>query len=86
MASTLAAETAELAAAHALSDAREQEHRMAVQAAILLKAEYDKELVRQQAAKEAATTVAHMEQVLATAMEENARLIAELAHTRTMVL
>ena len=30
--------------------------------------------------------MAHMEQVLATAWEQNARLIAELAHTRTMVL
>jgi hypothetical protein len=42
--------------------------------------------VRQQAAKEAAATVAHREQVMATAREQNARLVTELAHTRTMVL
>jgi len=86
MASTLAAETTKMAAAHAMADARQQEHRMAVQAAMLLKAEKDKDLARQQAAKVAAATVAHKEQVLATATKENVRLIAELAHTRTLVL
>jgi len=46
-ASSLAAETAKLAAAHALVDAREPEHRMVVHAAIVLKAEQEKKLARQ---------------------------------------
>ncbi len=51
---------------------------MAVYAAIVLKAEHDKELAKQQAAMVAAVALAHMERVLFAAREENARLMAEL--------
>ena len=54
---------------------------MDVQAAIALKAQHDKDLAREKAAKEATATLAHKEQVLVDAMEQNARLAAELAHT-----
>jgi hypothetical protein len=74
-------EEAKLVAAHALAEAREQEHKMAVQAAIALKAQQDKELARERASKEAEATLAHREQVLAAAREENARMAAKLAHT-----
>ena len=75
------AETARLAAAHALAEAREQGHRLVVQAAIALKVQQDKDLAREKAAKEAASTLAHKEQVLAGAREQNALLATELAHT-----
>ena len=79
--SELAAEAAKLADAQALAEAREQEHRMAVQAVVALKAQQDKDLERERAAKEVAEALAHKEQVLATARENNAILEAELAHT-----
>jgi hypothetical protein len=52
---------------------------MVVQVAIALRAHQDKELAREKAAKEAAATQAHREQVLTR--EQNTRLNAELAHT-----
>jgi hypothetical protein len=54
---------------------------LVVQAAIALKVQQDKDLAREKAAKEAASTLAHKEQVLAGAREQNALLATELAHT-----
>ncbi len=69
-----------------MAEAREQEHRMAVHAAIALHAEKDKELAMHQAAKVAATALAHREQVLHAVREHNARHMAELAKTRQKAL
>jgi len=79
--SAIATEIAKLAAANALAEAREQEHRLVVQAAIALKVQQDKDHAREKAAKEAISTLAHREEVLAAAREQNALLAAELAHT-----
>jgi hypothetical protein len=80
-ASAIAAERTRLAAAHALAEARELEHKLAVQTATALKVEQDKALARAHAAKESAATLAAREQVFAAAREQNALLTAELAHT-----
>ena len=81
-ATALAIEAEKLAVAQALVDAREQEHRMAVQAAIVMKAKLDKDMANQQAAKAAAAELDHRERMLAATREENDRLLAELVHTR----
>ena len=81
-ATTLAAEAAKHAHAQALADAREQEHRMAVQVAIARKAKQDKELANLHDAKAAAAELDHGERVLAATREENDRLLAELVHAR----
>jgi len=78
--SAITAEKAKLAAAHALAEARELEHRLAVQTAIALKVEQDKALAREKAEKESTTTLAARKQVPAAAREQNALLAAELAH------
>jgi hypothetical protein len=62
--------------------AREKEHKMAVQAAIALKTEQDKELAKQHAARAATARLELREQVLATTREENNRLKAEQDHAR----
>jgi len=77
-ASALAAEKAKLAAARALAEAREQEHKLAVLAAKALKEEQDREQSLLMAARAAAAEIAHREQVLAAKREENARLTEEL--------
>jgi len=59
---------------------------MVVQAAIVLKVEQDKKLARRHAAKVATAALAHREQVLATTRKQNVKVIAELAHTRQLVL
>ena len=79
--SELAAEAAKLAAEHAFAEVRDQEHTMAVQAVVALKAQQHEDLARERAAREVAAALAHREQVLAAARENNARLEAELAHT-----
>ena len=45
--------------AKAMAEAREKEHRMEVQADVALKAQHDKDLKRERAAKEVATSLAH---------------------------
>ncbi len=77
----MAEEAVKLAAAQALAEAREQEHRMVVQAAYAFKAQQEKDRVREKASKETPSTLAHMEQVLLAAKDQNARLAAVLAHT-----
>jgi len=77
-ASALAAEAAKLAAAQALAEAREQEHKIVVLAAKALKEEHDREQSLLAAARAAAEQIAHRDQVLAAKREENARLAAEL--------
>ncbi len=51
-----------------------------------LKVEQGKELARQHATKVAADALVHGEQVLVIAREQNAQLVAELAHTRQQAL
>jgi len=81
-ASEIAAESARVAAAQALAEARELEHRLAVQTATALKVEQDKAIARAQAVRASEEELAAREQVLAAAREQNAMLAAELAHTR----
>ena len=80
-ASAMAAKAAKLAATQALAEAREHEHMLVVQAAFALKAQQDKDREREKATNETTTTMAHREQVLSAARDQNARLAAELAHT-----
>ena len=77
----MAEEAVKLTAAQALAEAREQEHRMVVQAAFAFKAQQEKDRVREKASKETPSTLAHMEQVFLAAKDQNARLAAELTHT-----
>jgi hypothetical protein len=85
-ASALAAETAKLAAARAQAEARELEHKLAVQAAIALKTKQDDEQAKAQAAREAAAALAQREETLAAARAHNAQLAAELDRTRQQAL
>jgi hypothetical protein len=81
-ATALAAEAAKLVAAQAMAGAREQEHRMAIEAAMAMKVEQGKELAKQQVAKAAANELYYEERLLTATREEIARLMAELVHTR----
>jgi hypothetical protein len=70
-AAELTTETTRLAATQALAKARDQEHKMAVQVALTLKAQQDKERERLDATKAAEAELRHKEHVLEAAKEEN---------------